>query len=470
MEVKSKNIDELIECVHTPLAKKYIKEAYECYNSKSYRGSIILTWIAICTDIIYKIEVLNNFGDGRVKELYKKISKCQDKPSEFYKEQIENKLLEQAKEAELLTEIEFKHLEDIKEERNRCAHPAVFQGGQSYDPEPEQAKLHMIHACKYLLCQGPTQGRFIVDEIVRQIINCELPQETKNLKEYLFSPQRLQKSRDTTIRQLVNSLLKNFFNNEELRNHSLIIITRTLSELITHPEYKMNSRDTFSKYFESALIHDNKFATNIFYFLEENSSFWEMLPISVRSFITAFAESDALSFDELTSKKMISGSSGIKQLEEIVLNSIQKFSQLTYTIEGLVNVTRTYKQKIATHLLSIKAEFYLKDFVMDTFLSSETYSEAINWNEVLVKYAPLLTEIDLGIILEGCLTNQSQWGPYKYNQIIDNPTATQMLSNLYNATKDITNASVLWGDFMQRLNQEKYSEIRNKLSNIYVPF
>lgn len=97
--------------------KKYMQEALNCYNAKSYRGCVIMSTIAAMHDLYEKIDGLAS-SIPEAKELIKKIRQKKANGDNY-----EKYMVEQAASISILTVAEKKIILLYLDIRNQCAHP-----------------------------------------------------------------------------------------------------------------------------------------------------------------------------------------------------------------------------------------------------------------------------------------------------------------------------------------------------------
>jgi hypothetical protein len=59
------------------LGRVVVSEAYRCYVSGSARGAIVLTWTALCADLIAKAQIFYEEGENAAKDLVAKVEQAQ---------------------------------------------------------------------------------------------------------------------------------------------------------------------------------------------------------------------------------------------------------------------------------------------------------------------------------------------------------------------------------------------------------
>lgn len=209
------DIDELVVMCRDDEARQYIAEAVASYKVGAFRACIVMTWIAVVYDFLYKLRELEIGGDGQARDILGNFEKAR-KDSDYTKSQkLENNVLKYAYENfEFINEIEFKELERLKDDRNRCAHPSMTSEDEIYSPSSELARYHLRNAVNYMLQYPPIQGKTLRDRLLKRI---ESPLFATNLQEAVasFKSDRLDRARKSVIRNLAITLIKGLLTNNQ---------------------------------------------------------------------------------------------------------------------------------------------------------------------------------------------------------------------------------------------------------------
>ncbi|MFJ2195370.1 hypothetical protein [Streptomyces violaceusniger] len=139
-----------------------VAEAYRCYTTGSARACIVLTWTAVCTDLIHKLYQLAEDGEGEAEAVVKRIDDARgktDRDAVRTMLDVENTILAVAAKLELIDFVEKRELERLKEDRNLAAHPSLRPLGELFTPTIEYARAHLTAAVEALLIHPPSQGR-----------------------------------------------------------------------------------------------------------------------------------------------------------------------------------------------------------------------------------------------------------------------------------------------------------------------
>ncbi|MEO3749417.1 hypothetical protein [Streptomyces sp. B6B3] len=143
-----------------------VAEAYRCYTTGSARACMVLTWTAVCTDLIHKLYQLAEDEEGEAKAVVQRIDEARQKPDREAVRtmlDVENTILEVAEKLDLVDFVQRRELERLKEDRNLAAHPSLRPLGELFTPSTEYARAHLTAAVDALLIHPPSQGRKAVE-------------------------------------------------------------------------------------------------------------------------------------------------------------------------------------------------------------------------------------------------------------------------------------------------------------------
>ena len=161
------DLEEQVGRVWNPDIRPLVAEAYRCYGSGAARASITLTWVAVCADLIEKVNRLSEDGEAAAAELVASIERARDRGADARAvqamQEVERTILDKAVELELIDTIGQRELERLREDRHLCAHPSLRPLGEFYEPRIEYARAHLATALDVLLTHPPSQGRRVID-------------------------------------------------------------------------------------------------------------------------------------------------------------------------------------------------------------------------------------------------------------------------------------------------------------------
>ncbi|MES3097254.1 hypothetical protein [Sphingomonas aerolata] len=175
-------IEELtIKCLND-VAKTHIREATKCYEAGAYRASIVLTYVAVCFDLIEKLRALAAGGDAEAMLQIENLEKFQTRQAAKDRAGVDGLL---AFERNLIGSFkdkfqffgtnEHEEMERLQKDRNRCAHPTFQLSAEAYRPSAELARLHIRNALELVLTQEPRQGKAALQALQNVVLSSYFP-------------------------------------------------------------------------------------------------------------------------------------------------------------------------------------------------------------------------------------------------------------------------------------------------------
>ncbi|MFI1189256.1 hypothetical protein [Streptomyces californicus] len=183
------DLDDRVNRVHNPDVRPLVQEAHRCYSSGSARGAIVLTWTAVCADLIAKAQTLKEDGETAAAALVADVEKAQQSKEEDaipIMLGIERTLLDTAETLELIDHTQKKQLERLRDDRNMCAHPSLRPLGELYEPTMEYARAHLAVALEAVLIHPPSQGRKVINSFTVHVADPAYARDTTYLAYAFF--------------------------------------------------------------------------------------------------------------------------------------------------------------------------------------------------------------------------------------------------------------------------------------------
>ncbi|WP_331719716.1 hypothetical protein [Streptomyces virginiae] len=188
-----------------------VAEAYRCYTTGSARACIVLTWTAVCTDLIHKLYQLAEDDEGDAKQLVKRIDEARGKPDRDAIKtmlNVENTILDVAASLDLIDFVEKRELERLKEDRNLAAHPSLRPLGELFTPTTEYARAHLAAAVEALLIHPPSQGRKAVDRFREHVGEASFVGSSDYLAQVFFARAKSATRRNIVVLAAKEALLE----------------------------------------------------------------------------------------------------------------------------------------------------------------------------------------------------------------------------------------------------------------------
>lgn len=184
------DLEEQIGRVWNPDVRPLVREAYRTYVTGAARASILLTWGAVCADLIEKISRMAEDGDGGAVEVARKLQEARSggdtQRGVSIMQEVERTLLETAERLELLDFVEKRGLERLREDRHLCAHPSLRPLGELVVPSSEYARAHLAASLEALLIHPPLQGRKVVDRFQEHLADPSFASSAEFLSHAFF--------------------------------------------------------------------------------------------------------------------------------------------------------------------------------------------------------------------------------------------------------------------------------------------
>lgn len=169
-----RDLEEQIARVANAEVRPLVREAHRCYTAGAARAAIVVTWTAVCADLIDKIGTLHQSGEAEAASLTRTVESAQgqlDVASVRAMQGVESTVLETALALELIDATQRIQLERLREDRNLCAHPSLRPLGELFDPPLEYARAHLIVALDSVLVHPASQGRKVLDAFAVHILD-----------------------------------------------------------------------------------------------------------------------------------------------------------------------------------------------------------------------------------------------------------------------------------------------------------
>ena len=437
------DLSELGQMTRNQSSKQYLDEAIAAYRAGAYRASIISTWIAVCVDIIEKIRELSLGGDNIAINLEQKLNGIQANDINGMLA-YEREILDFAcEELELISVIEKKHLEHLKEDRHFCVHPIFSIDGSPFIPSPELTKAYIVQASSYLLANTPVRGKVAIDRLYNLITGNSFAEDDENAFIILSSDTYLGRVKDSTVRNLVIILLKRIFRDDDSLSQELFL--RICSALgAIERLYPEIFSEVFNNKFNQMLADtDDKKIKRSFPFLTKRKEAWGYIEDAI--IIRLETTLVSLNGKELNKYWVPKLASVNSQINEIFQSHIADFDQSE-----------------TENLLKGYPTLSLKDLAIKIFIKSGNFDSAYNNGiHFLAPHSKFFTKNDLEVIFDGILKNER----YNINQILRAGGIEEVLCQLYNETKNHIVAYVdMWKKFYEDIEDywirfEKLEEI-----------
>ncbi|WP_152035073.1 hypothetical protein [Pseudomonas ovata] len=158
----------------------------QCYKAGAYRSSVVACWIAVAFDLVDKIRELAALGDKQAIEQinrFNRIHENNDIPGAL---NFEKELPDMAlNKFSFISHSEFRDLERLVEDRNRCAHPSQVSESQIFVASAELARLHISNSIRSVLSQRATQGKASLARLMEELESRYFPSKQDDVYKFL---------------------------------------------------------------------------------------------------------------------------------------------------------------------------------------------------------------------------------------------------------------------------------------------
>lgn len=166
MDFTIENAEEFIPSKQT---RVYFKEIVSSYANGNYRSAIVMLYSVTICDLVYKMMDLRDIHkDKKATAILDDIKKIQqNKPTSS---EWEATLIRRiATETELLSPIELKAIENLKEKRNLSAHPALTNQYELYTPSKQMTIALIYEMLNAVLTKEPLLSKKVIDSFIEDI-------------------------------------------------------------------------------------------------------------------------------------------------------------------------------------------------------------------------------------------------------------------------------------------------------------
>ncbi|WP_130905397.1 hypothetical protein [Pseudomonas sp. Sample_22] len=153
------DMEELLATIPTADIRDYMREAMSCYMAGAYRGSVVLSYIALFDDLLAKLSELARVNAG-AKVVFDEASKKKSDQDVF-----ENFLIDQLTSKALLSGLDGAFLTTLRILRNKSAHPS------GHKPSAEEARFIFYETINRFLSRPILSTTQLVDEIISRLAN-----------------------------------------------------------------------------------------------------------------------------------------------------------------------------------------------------------------------------------------------------------------------------------------------------------
>lgn len=163
------SIEVSAERIVDPRTRGYFNEVYGCYSAGYYRSAIVMLWSVVVTDILFKLDQLQNaYGDATAKAILSEIGALRknNPKSPEWEAVLINKV---ASRTDLLDNIEVTFLQGLQAHRHLSAHPVLTGHEALFSPNKETARAHIRNILDAVLTKPPIMSRKVFDAFIEDV-------------------------------------------------------------------------------------------------------------------------------------------------------------------------------------------------------------------------------------------------------------------------------------------------------------
>jgi hypothetical protein len=395
------DIDELLLRCRDEEARQYIAEAVASYKTGAFRACIVVTWIAVLYDFLYKLRELELAGDGQAKaklEEFEKASKGKDynKSLEF-----ERNVLKFAHEDfEFINDIEYHELQRLYEDRNRCAHPSMTSTDEVYSPSSELARYHLRNAVNYMLQYPPTQGKTFVDSLLTDTKSPFFPTDVDEAVKY-FKSKLVDRTKASVLKSIATAMVKGLI----LEDFDEAQFKRTATALLALRELQRNIVESaIETHLSTAITRTNdENLVRVFQFLENITDTYEYLRDDVRIRLENYLNSVK---DEDKRACALNVALDVPTLRNVVVELLEADKVSVYVLSALFNY------KIRPEFTPIVLRHYRK---ADSFALANDIGK--NMVALFIE-AGSLSPYDVREVISICSENGQVYHSYEFKTVL----------------------------------------------------
>lgn len=418
------DLDQLVEKVRSSYVQEYLYEVLATYRAGAYRQAVAALWVVVCIDIIEKIRELSLAGDREAQEIERSIDAATDTKRML---EIESNLLNYAEgNLELISPIDKKFLERIKEDRNICVHPSFQKDGRHISIPAEVVRSHIVSACTILFVNAPTRGKVYLNQIYDRITEESFPTDKELAFTYLSSAAYLGRAKESLIRNIAVVLLKRLFKDTtqidisgiQRLNAALSAISR-----INANAYATALRDNLSRLLA---IADDNIIKRYFLFCSSDYSSWTFLDHALRVRIQHLIST--LPADQVIKYKISEAAQNIEAIANELSRAVSRFEVAD-------------QEAVISH----GSAKIFKALAIQHFIDSSSFDATYRiGTKVLIPHIDYFDQNDIKTLLEGAANNR---GWRRINQVLPAGGVDEIFTALFSTCRQKNIAMQEWVDF-----------------------
>ncbi len=169
MKVDKFIFEDELENVKNKRTQEYLQEVLSTYYNHEYRSCIVMLYAVTFTDFLDKFSTLAELYDDKESQefLIRYKEKRENKSTPY--SALEKEVKEFAQKKGMLSDIEVKQWERLKEYRDYCAHPVVGSEFELISPSSEQVRAHIRNMFEAIFLKDAIITKKIFEEFLSNI-------------------------------------------------------------------------------------------------------------------------------------------------------------------------------------------------------------------------------------------------------------------------------------------------------------
>lgn len=213
------DLEELLATIPGSDIRDYMREAMNCYMAGAYRGTLVLSYIALFDDLLIKLGELGQIN-ADAKQVHTDAVKRKGDQDVY-----ENFLIDQLTSKNLITVLDGSFLTTLKSLRNKSAHPS------GHKPSAEEARFVFFETVSRFLAKPILSTTHLVDQLVARLSNSNFFPSTTVADITSVVVEETKTLHDEAMTQLVAKVCKEVLSPDATRKANAVCLLIGLARL-----------------------------------------------------------------------------------------------------------------------------------------------------------------------------------------------------------------------------------------------
>lgn len=418
--MKDYSIENSTRKIHSEKTKKYFKEVSSSYYNGNYRAAVVTLYSVVITDILTKLESLNEiYEDETSKKILEEIKNSQEKNPTS--PDWERHLIDEVyKRTNLIDNVDYAHLNALKDDRHLCAHPVLGKDDNLYTPSAENVASHIRNMLESLFTKPPILSKKILQTILIDIANKkDILIYDADFRKYVQAKylDALTPTVEITIFRDLWKFVFNMVNKDAEENRSINF--KLLSLLYDRNQSACTNKIKGEKEYFSNINNAITCLTTLIKFLMKREFLYQELKEDAQTLIKTLVDSDSSSAvaawflnESIPKHFQFLGTWVTSYKPNFDANDVEPRA-LSLLFE--VSLERGFKQELV-------------DFVTNKYKTCSSYNDAdFIFSNMIYPYLPIFNESDFTTLCQGANSNgqaynrkQAVYDHYEMKEFINN--------------------------------------------------